>query len=57
MEVTDQLSDQVRAAQSFFDKWLGKHNGAEEFPYRLNDAQKESLMWIGVSAVFAACFW
>jgi len=57
MDVADQFADQVDNARSFFDRWLGQYNGAEVFPYRLNDAQKESLMWIGVSVVFAACFW
>lgn len=57
MSLSDQVSDQVGQARNFFDKWLGEHNGNESFPTRLNDAQKESLLWIAVSFIFAAAFW
>ena len=57
MSLSDQVSDQVGQARNFFDRWLGEHNGNESFPARLNDAQKESLLWIAVSFIFAAAFW
>jgi len=57
MSLSDQVSNQVDQARNFFDRWLGEHNGNQSFPTRLNDAQKESLLWIGVSFIFAAAFW
>ena len=57
MSLSDQVNDQVGQARDFFDRWLGEHNGNESFPTRLNDAQKESLLWIAVSFIFAAAFW
>lgn len=51
------LIDQANLVRSGFDEWLGKHNTDEWSLIRLNDAQKQSLIWIGVSVIFAVCFW
>jgi lipoprotein signal peptidase len=51
------LTEQAELARGSFDVWLGKNNGTAWSFTNLYDAQKQSLVWIGVSVIFAASFW
>ena len=52
-----ELETFVPQGLSTFNSWLSKNNAGPWSITALTDAQKESLLWIGVSFIFILAFW